>query len=162
MEKINDASPRVAFQASLSVGEFSGKETILALTKVIAKYGQDPWFRTAVLSSDAGSSADLVKTLSQQAFFQQAAPWKASFLEDLAFVIGARNQKEQVNTFLGFLSQPELEQEGSWQLAAVQGLTKGLAKVAGQNPQLGVTLKNINTSSPSGVKAAVAELKKLY
>ena len=104
----------------------------------------------------------MAKTLAQQDFFQQAAPWKTSFLEDLATVIGARNQKEQVNTFLSFLSQPAMEKEAAWQLAAVQGLAKGLGKVAASNPQLGETLKNINTSSPTAEKAAVQDLKKLY
>lgn len=162
IEKTSDKAPRVAFQASLSLGSFNDPRIPAALSQVVSLYGQDAWFRTAVLSSDPGSSVELAEALHQQSFFQQPASWKTAFLEDLAYVIGARNQKAQVTAFLGFLSQPGLEQNAGWQVAAVTGLAKGLGKTAGGDARLAAALKNINTSSPTAVKAAVQDLRKLY
>ena len=56
IERIKDSSARVVFQATLSLGEFSVSQVVPALTNVVEKRGRDPWFRTAVLSSEAGSS----------------------------------------------------------------------------------------------------------
>lgn len=162
-EKINDPVPRVAFQASLSLGEYKNKATAPTLAKVIEKYGQDPWFRTAVLSAEAGSSLELVKALSQQpAFFHKVEPWKSSFLEDFSTVIGARNQKEQVGAFLDLLAQPILAKEEAWRKAAVAGLAKGLIKPAAANPPLAAALKNVKTTSAAEVNAAIQDLKRLY
>lgn len=157
---VNDASPRVAFQASLSLGEFKGKEVVPALARVVQKHGSDAWFRMAVLSSAAGSSPDLMQALSRQAFFQAAEPWKTSFLADLSAVIGARNQKEQVRSFLDLLSQPALAD--AWQAAGLSGLAKGLGKAEGADPQVQQTLKGLQTGSPTATKAAIQDLKKFY
>lgn len=155
----NDPSNRVAFQAVLSLGEFKGSEIVPALTKVIAKYGQDQWFRTAVLSSDAGSSPEILKGLIQNSFLQKEEPWKLSFIDDLSYIVGARNSKEQIGSYLDILSQ---SLKGNFQLTAVKGLVKGLNKTTGPSDQLTEVLKNAKTDSGDAGIQAIRDLKKLY
>lgn len=162
VQKINDPANRVAFQAALSLGEFNSREVVPALAKVIALYGQDSWFRTAVLSSNAGSSTELLAALVQQpSFSQKEEAWKLGFLEDLSAIVGARNNKEQVRTYLETLSQPALE-KGAWQASLLKGLKKGLGKATGANAALKDAVGNIKTDSGADIKASVLKLKTLY
>ncbi len=156
----NDPSARVAFQATLSLGEFKGKEVLPTYAKIITKYGQDPWFRTAVLSSDEGSSVEMLKALNQNAFLQKEEAWKSLFLDDLSYIIGARNSKEQVRAYLNMLTDPSVT--ANWQLTAVKGLVKGLNKSPASTDQLKEALKNIKTDSAAAALPALGELKKLY
>ncbi|MDQ4139898.1 MAG: HEAT repeat domain-containing protein, partial [Bacteroidota bacterium] len=163
LEKINDPEIRVAFQAALSLPEFKSKETAPTLVKVLEKYGQDFWFRMAVLSSEQGSSAEMFKLLSQQkTFFQKPEPWKTAYLSDLSNIIGARNQKDQISAFLDLLSQPETQIADSFQVEAMKGLTKGLTKASSTDPKLKETLQGIKTGSTQEATAAIHDLKKLY
>ncbi|WP_316812721.1 PVC-type heme-binding CxxCH protein [Pedobacter heparinus] len=160
IQMTNDPANRVAFQAALSLGEFNGATVAPALAKVVAQYGQDSWFRTAVLSSNAGSSAELLKALLQQdSFTQKEEPWKLTFLEDLSAIVAARNKKEEVSAYLETLSQPALE-KGSWQTSLLKGLKKGLSKAT--NPQLKEAAGSLKTDSAADIKAAILKLKALY
>ncbi|HEY4193893.1 MAG TPA: HEAT repeat domain-containing protein, partial [Mucilaginibacter sp.] len=160
IEKADDPSAGVVLQASLSLGEFSGKGVATALAKIIGKYGGDKFIRSAVLSSNIGSSAELLKELSQGSFFQKEEPWKISFLTDLSYVIGARNKKEQVGSYLSLLSGSVTGD--NWQSAAVSGLKAGLSKAAKPGDQLTEIVKNIKTNSAGDTKEAISNLKKLY
>src|SRR5699024_4541521 len=87
---IDDTSARVAFQATLSLGEFSGKNIINDMVKVLQKYGTNSWFRTGVLSSKAGSSIDLLKKIIEQdAFSQDKTSWEKKFFGNYSYIIGA-------------------------------------------------------------------------
>lgn len=89
---INDSDTRVAFQACLSAGEFSGSAVIAALAGAMAQYGQDPWFRTAILSSEAGSSTDLIEELINRQFLvTPLEEYKTAFLKDISEIISERN-----------------------------------------------------------------------
>ena len=125
---INDSSKRVALQAALSLGEFKGQAIIPAFTEVVQKQGQNDWFRSAVLSSEAGSSPDILKALVQQnSFFQNVEPWKLSFLQDLSNIIGARHNKTQFSAFLDIMSLPAMN-GANLQASALKGLKLGLNK----------------------------------
>lgn len=161
--KLNDPLIRVAFQAALSLPEFKNKETTPTLVKVLEKYGQDFWFRMAVLSSEQGSSPEMLQRLSQQkTFFQKPEPWKTAYLGDLSNVIGARNQKDQISSFLNFLSQPESQIADSFRIEAMKGLTKGLNRATNTDPKLKDILQSIKTTNDQEVTAAIQDLKKFY
>lgn len=163
IESIDDPSIRVAFQATLSLGEFSDRKVVAALAKVIEQHGQDPWFRTAVLSSEAGSSVDILdRLINQNSFFGKAESWKVTFLEDFSYVIGSRNQQEEIIFFLDLLTQPSLGKEEKWQMAGVKGLTNGLEKSGGADPYLKETLQRIKTNNSGEIKDAIRDLRKLY
>ena len=108
IERIKDSSARVVFQATLSLGEFSSSQVTPALTSVVEKHGRDPWFRTAVLSSEAGSSFLLLESLINQGFFSgDVRLEKTVFLEDFSYIIGARTREGEIVRLLNILTQPQ-------------------------------------------------------
>ncbi len=154
---INDSSKRVALQATLSLGEFKGQAIIPAFTEVIQKQGQNDWFRSAVLSSEAGSSPEILKALVQQnSFFQNVEPWKLSFLQDLSNIIGARHNKTQFLAFLDIMSLPAMN-GSNLQASALKGLKLGLNK----NEAWKETAAKITMDSESEIKASFELLRKL-
>lgn len=121
----SDSSARVAFQATLSLGQFSTKEVVPTFAKVLEKHFNDPWFRMAVLSSKAGSSSEIIKSLSANGvFFQEVQPGKIDFLKDYAYIAGSGNGKESAQNLLKLFAAPKTDEK--WKLAALKGLTKGM------------------------------------
>jgi len=162
--KIDDPSIRVAFQAALTIGDFHGAQAVAALARVVEKYGKDPWFRMAVLSSDDGSSNDLLKVLQQNSFFKELDPWRLTFLEDFSYVNGSRNQKGQVAALLSLLSRPDLAREDPdrYREAGLKGLRKGLKKSATASPGLKEALTKMEADSTRKINDAIKELTKYY
>ncbi|QMU29696.1 PVC-type heme-binding CxxCH protein [Adhaeribacter radiodurans] len=161
--RLNDPVIRVAFQTTLNLPEFKNKETAPSLIKVLEKYGQDFWFRMAVLSSEQGSSPEILQLLRQpNTFFQNPEPWKLAFVSDLSNIIGARNQKDQISTFLNFLSQPDSQITDSFRVEAIKGLTKGLNRATSTDPKLKEIIQRIKTNNTQEVTAAIQDLKKFY
>jgi putative membrane-bound dehydrogenase-like protein len=98
---LNDEYPRVAFQAALSLGQFTSQPgTTDALADLLIQRGSDEWFRTAVLSSDAGSSVTMMQALEDQGFFEVGEDWKADFTKDISSIITARNEQDEVTAYL--------------------------------------------------------------
>ena len=161
-EMINDASTRVAFQATLSLGQFNDNTVIPALAKALALHGESAWFRTAVLSTEAGSGIDLLQTLGEHSFFQDAASWKLKFFETCSHIIGARNDKGQVFDLLSILTQPSISNTPKFQSAGIGGLIKGLEKAEGSEDALKEKLKTIGSEAESNSVKAIQDLKKMY
>lgn len=160
---INDSSIRVAFQAALSLGEFKDKTVVPAMAKVVEQQGQSAWFRIAVLSSEAGSSIELLKQLVEKgSFFEVVATWKLTFLENFSNVIGGRNQKAQILALLETISGPSKSKTADWQSACVKGLINGQEKTEGSDPLLKEKLKSIGAESGTDIKKAIQDLKQLY
>jgi hypothetical protein len=158
----DDSSIRVVFQAALSLGEFKDKTVVPALAKIVEHYGYSSWFRTAVLSSEPGSSVELLKFLvKERSFFDDVAPWKLTFLENLSTVIGGRNKKEQNVALLETISGASVSKSTVWQSACVKGLLQGLQKAEGTDSLVKEKLKNIETESGSDIKKALQDLKQL-
>jgi len=153
---IHDQSKRVALQASLSIGEFKGKKVLNALAEVVMKYGENDWFRSAVISSEAGSSVELLYALTQaNSFLSNEESWKLNFIQDLSNIIGARNNKEQFSAYLNKLTQEELFSE-NFQLAALKGLKLGLKK----NESTKDLADQLNIGSAEEVKEGLDLLKR--
>jgi putative membrane-bound dehydrogenase-like protein len=153
---VNDPSKRVAMQAALSLGQFKGKKVIEALAEVIRKYGQNDWFRSAVISSEAGSSVEILNSLMKDnTFFSNEESWKLSFIQDLSNIIAARYNKEQYSAYLNTLSS-EVLSGANVQLAALKGLKAGLNKNESTKELAG----QLNTGSMEEVKAGFQLLRK--
>lgn len=153
---VNDPSKRVAMQAALSLGQFKGKKVIEALAEVIRKYGQNDWFRSAVISSEAGSSVEILNSLMKDnTFFSNEESWKLSFIQDLSNIIAARYNKEQYSAYLNTLSSGALS-GANVQLAALKGLKAGLNKNESTKELAG----QLNTGSMEEVKAGFQLLRK--
>ncbi|WP_449371717.1 PVC-type heme-binding CxxCH protein [Arenibacter catalasegens] len=161
-EMINDSSIRVAFQATLSIGQFKDNTVIPALAKALELHGQSPWFRTAVLSSEAGSGIDLLKSLEKNSFFKDSSSWKLKFIETCSYVIGARNDKSQVFGLISILDQPSLSYSASWQSAGIKGLLEGIGKSEGLGDTIKEELKTIGSEAESNAAKAIRDLKIMY
>ncbi|MES2378857.1 MAG: PVC-type heme-binding CxxCH protein [Bacteroidota bacterium] len=157
IEKTNDPSPRVVLQATLSLGQFPAKSIIPTLVKVTEKTGDDQWMRMAVISCNAGSSADFNTALANGGFYKQENPWKKSFVESMSFVIGARNNKAQLAAYLTAVDG----EQAAWQASAIKGLVSGLGFSPTATDEQKAALANIKTDSEAATKQAIASLKKL-
>jgi putative membrane-bound dehydrogenase-like protein len=157
---IKDASVSVAFQATLSIGEFNDPSVIAALTNAVILHGQRAWFRTAVLSSAAGSSVELLKALSATAFYDTATDWKLTFCKGLSKVIGARNNRAQVAAMLQYISNPDFADK--WKAACIGGLASGLQNAEGTGDTAKEKLKAVEAETENNASAALQSLKLLY
>lgn len=123
---VEDPSLRVRFQLALSLGEFSGPGVVRALARLARVHSGDPWFRMAVLSSEAGSSgAMLDRLLASRAWRAREASETIPFFTKLASVIGARNRSSEIEALLARVSRERLFKNEQWLTAAAQGLTRG-------------------------------------
>lgn len=159
INKIDDSSLMVAFQAALSLGESEDNQTISAFANVIEKYGQDQWFRMAVLSSENGSSSLLLKELVQQGIFSDMeTAWKPVFLEQISYIIGCRKNDQQINEYLDLIT--DLNAGDNFKTAALASFIKGLNKnISEDDSELKEKLSEIDPNSPD---EAVKNLKELY
>jgi putative membrane-bound dehydrogenase-like protein len=156
IKMINDPSKRVALQAALSLGEFKGKSVFRSLAEVVKMHGQNEWFRSAVLSSDQGSSVEILNELAKDdSFFSKEEAWKLSFVQDLSNVIAARYDKAQFSSYLNLLSGAALAGTNI-QTAALKGLKIGLNK----NESTKELAAGLSTGSAEDVKAGFSLLKK--
>jgi putative membrane-bound dehydrogenase-like protein len=129
IESINDPSIHVSFQAALSIGNYEGANVVEALGDVVEKYGADSWFRAAVLTSKVGTSVELLRNISERGpFLKEPDRWKLTFVEDLSYAIGARNEKRQVAVFLELVGRPQIPEKEKFQSACLKGLMLGLKK----------------------------------
>ena len=156
---VNDTTIRVAYQATLSVGQFNDNAAVYALAKSLELHGESSWFRTAVLSSEAGSGIALLKTLETNSFFKKFEPWKSTFLETYADVIGARNDKSEILSLLNNVSQSFIAHTGNFQQASIKGLIKGLSRSENLDTSLEKKLKAVSTESDSDIGKAILDLK---
>jgi putative membrane-bound dehydrogenase-like protein len=91
MPLVDDTSGHVAFQASLSIGSYSGPQVRSALLRVLLAKGSSPWYRMAVLSAPEGSSVSMLEALlADKAFMDQSLTWRETFVKDIIAVIRDR------------------------------------------------------------------------
>jgi putative heme-binding domain-containing protein len=117
----NDRDPRVLYQLSFTLGQFKDPRALLALTDVARDHGGDPWFRVAILSSLNDTASEFFHQYLGRNPFQL----NAIFLRELASLIGAKHDANEIRRFLtveGALV-PQHPQEGA---AGLFGLAKGL------------------------------------
>jgi hypothetical protein len=158
LNMLNDSSPRVKLQAALSLGQFKSQEIIAAFSKLIQSQGENEWMRVAVLSSEVGSSPELLESLvGQNAFSPNSETWKLRFLQDLSYTIAARNNKSQMVSYLNLFSLPTMS-DLNLQTAALKGLKLGFTK-NGASKEIA---SQLNTGLASEVKASFQTLRQLY
>jgi len=92
IEKTADPSPKVSFQACLSLGQYKTPAASEALAKALILHIQDKWYRMGILSSETGASFALIDVLQKEGFFAQMTPDKESFLKDFGHVVRTRNR----------------------------------------------------------------------
>jgi putative membrane-bound dehydrogenase-like protein len=158
LKMLNDSSPRVKLQATLSLGQFKSPKIIEAFSKLILSQGQNEWLRLAVLSSELGSSPELLESMvDNHVFSPNPETWKLRFLQDLSYTIAARNNESQLVSYLNLFSLPTMS-DLNLQTAALNGLKLGLAKnVASKD-----IANQLKTGLESEVNASFQTLRQIY
>ncbi len=157
LELASDKDDRVALQAALSLGQFQGAKVQEALAGILERYASQPLYRTAVLSSDAGSSLAFINLLSKKSFFSDSDD-RNKFLEDASYVIAARGNAAELTALLGSAGSYGV----SSQKAIVDGIGKGLKKAPDalkKSPALAKAIESSAAKVDGTVKASVEKLK---
>lgn len=102
--RADDPSIRVRFQTALTLGEFPPSATILdSLAKIARRDADDPWVRTAVLSSATETTDQLLSRLMNDSHFLTNRE-AGSLLRELAGIVGVRGQTTEMDVVLTSLS----------------------------------------------------------
>lgn len=118
-----DPEPLVAFQATLSLGQFPAAATTPAMAAVLEKHAKDKWFQSAILSSPTGISMAFLQYLQNDgAFGKEGRSDKGGFLTTFAHAVAARNTAGEVNRLLALA--PQLDEK--YQVAVLNGTATGL------------------------------------
>lgn len=167
IERTKDSSIEVAFQATLSLGNYPFKQSGDALADVLLKYGQDQWFTAAVLSSDAGASLDFFELLTKKGWFNNSVKkGQSEFFKELTNILGLINHKDEILKFMKTVSDNDLIKEKDYKIAILKGFTKGYEdseKKPKTDPAVVAVFESISKSSTDAdeKKAADALLKAL-
>ena len=158
VKAISDPVGLVALQGTLSAGQLPGNQAIPAFANLIEKKYKDMWYTNAVLSSNSGSSFELVDQLAKNGtFFNSTDSAKLAFIKNISQIIGSRKSETEVSTLLTFLSSPVTANDSKWKMEALSGLSAGLKRSKSKNA-LGKVLTKVNALE---MKATGAE-KKAY
>jgi putative membrane-bound dehydrogenase-like protein len=119
---------RVRFQTALSLGATTRPDAAGALAAIARRDAADPWTRLAVLASASDSTELLFTRMARSTAFRPSEPG-ASFLEQLAGVIGARNRPDEIARTLGLLLAEG--EDPSFVRRAVLALGRGMSRSGG-------------------------------
>ncbi len=157
----DDPSPQVAYQASLSLGQFSDKEVLPVLARIAEKNAENHFYRLAVLSSEPGASPEMLKALTDGGtFFQATSPGKLKWIEDYAYVAGSRNGKKEIEDLVDAVSA----MEEAWQIAALNGLANGIKRSRNKSePDKSVVkaLQKLEKSGSEALKKAIGGMRQV-
>lgn len=161
---VNDTAPQVAYQATLSAGQFNGKEALAALANATEKQSENASWRLAVLSSEGGSSPEMLQLLASRGdFFKATTPGKLKLIEDFGYVTEARNGKNEMVSLLELLNSPAVSSDPQWAVAGLTGLSKGVKKSVNKKEaekQVSKHLQKLEGHASDAVRKQAAELKK--
>lgn len=109
----NDPSPRVRFQAALSLGSLAdASERAAPLAHLLLKDGDDSWMRTAVLSSAHGIEGDLlVAVLKDPSFGKLPEVQRLALLTQLAALGGAEGKGAFWTVVVPQLERPTISED---------------------------------------------------
>jgi hypothetical protein len=99
--------------------------------------------------------------IKKNSFFEKTEPWKEAWLAEFTYSLGSANKSGEVRAFLDMLQGPAMSKQPQWQLAAVNGLKKGLVRSSGADAERKQTLESIQTNSAEQIPQAIQDLKNL-
>src|SRR5580700_6199848 len=142
----DDKDARVRYQVAYSLGEVHGPgaaEAVNGLSRLARRDGDDRWIRTAVLSSVAHTSHQLLIRLLEDPTFVSSGSGE-EMAAQLAAISGVRNQSEEITRLLDAVAALDAGNNGpaknyrgkigALQAEIVFGVAKGLKQVDGRLP----------------------------
>lgn len=159
-----DEVPRVAFQATLTAGNLTPSEPVIAaLGRVLAKYPEDPWFRVAALSAPPEFAMPLLAVLAGEIAIFEASPssHRSALLQDFARVISARHGPSAVSRLLALITTEGPLGDPAWKTAVLRGMADGLSlrqASRSADPAAAERLQLLLADDSEDVRAAAAAL----
>ena len=95
----SDSDARVRFQLAFTLGEITDPRAADALATIATRDAADPWIRTAVLSSVANTSDQLLARLLADAKFVASSD-STELIRELAQIVGVRGQTPEMQRVL--------------------------------------------------------------
>jgi putative membrane-bound dehydrogenase-like protein len=130
----HDPDAGVRYQLALTLGEIKGPAKIEPLALIAREDLNSSWTQAAILSSLADGAIDLFEKFSLSKEANETSSGKA-FLRQLAMLIGANNQPQEVAQVLEFLAkQPSREQKFGILGAFGEGLQRAGGTLPKQHP----------------------------
>ncbi len=163
-----DEAPRVAFQAALTAGNLGPSRAVIhALGDILARFPEDPWFRTAVLSAPAEFAGPVFHGLAARngEFFESPSEQKQELVRAFARLASAGRDPRQVNRFLERLATEEALRKPAWRTAALEGMGAGLSLTRGRKLPMraaGSALEIFLGDSSAEVRRAAAGLARFF
>jgi putative membrane-bound dehydrogenase-like protein len=148
----DDSDARVRFQTALSLGETSDARAVSALVKLAKSNARDSWMRTAVYSSIAGSTGELLLDLlnDPDAVLSDAG---REVIGDMASILGARNNVPEIEEVLDAVARrPAVRDNAPLQEVLLRSLGQSLGKAGGQ-----LCLRSEKTPDAASMIASVVE-----
>lgn len=157
---VKDSPAKLTLQVALSLGQFNNPSVTNALAEVLGRYGDSKLIQMAVLSSETGSAPALLEALFSSPTGKDTVKIPASFMHDLAFVTGSRNDNRQVTQFFQLLKHADM-QISNRLASAVKGFVSGLERSEGIDPALKADLKTFKSGLKDVSGQTITDLEKL-
>jgi putative membrane-bound dehydrogenase-like protein len=117
----DDDNTRVRFQVAFSLGETQDPRATTALARIAQQDASDSWMRVAMLSSSAQRASTLLAEL-----LAIDSDGVASMLQQLATMIGVRNQNNEITTVLDHAASVSSQIDTARQQRIILGLADGM------------------------------------
>ena len=104
----NDPSINVRYQLAFTLGDIGRPEKLTTMAQVLRQDLTNRWFQAAVLSSVSRGAGDLFVALAAAPRWRND-PAGLAFLSQLALMIGAKGQIDEVNQALDFINSARLD-----------------------------------------------------
>ena len=160
----DDPSPRVRFQAALTLGQFKHADSAAALRRIYLKDQAHRWSRLAVMSSTPDGEATLLQSLLTGVSTQpRVAEPALDALRELADLCGARAALNPVRleaVLKGLPPDPSMEHI---RLAVVEGIQSGLERTGGKataSPAVRAALDKLGRAGSPALMAAAWKLSR--
>jgi putative membrane-bound dehydrogenase-like protein len=126
----DDPDARLRYQVALSLGEWDSDATLAPLARIALSGADDRWTRLAVVSAVPKRAGALVATLLPPGapFAPQVTPGRLALMQELAAVVGARRDGDEVGALLELLTGLTVAERERWQTAGLNGLAEGMGR----------------------------------
>jgi putative membrane-bound dehydrogenase-like protein len=126
----DDVDPHVRYQAALSLGEWDDDRILEPLARIAAAGADDRWARLAAASAVPKRAGRLIAALlqPQRGLTHGASPDWLSLLHELAALVGARRDPEEVAGVLDALAALRMREAARWQMTGIDGLAQGMER----------------------------------
>ena len=152
----NDPDPRVRFQLLATLGSVHTSQAATARKKLLDRDVEDRWVQMAALSA---SSEQALPSLEAVIASRSAnTPGRASYIQQLGSIIGARGRAAELTKAFSMAESPEKE-SAWWRAAELEGLAAGLRFRRASLAPSPVMLKLYLDSAPSVRRASLKLLE---